>query len=186
MKIDTSKIEGYAEMTAEEKLAVLEGYEMQVDTTGMVEKRLLDKANSEAASYKKQLREQMSEAERKAAEEADARTALETRLKELENEKKLSDYRAEFSAIGYDDKNAVALAQALVDGDMKTVFGLQKSFIENQRAAIKAELLANTPKPENGTGKNDTFTREKFAKLSLAAKQAMYASDPDLYKQMTE
>ena len=182
MKIDTSKIEGYAEMSAEEKLAALEALEIE----GMVEKKLLDKANSEAAAYKKQLRETMSEAERKAAEEADARTALEARLKELESEKKLADYRAEFTAIGYDEKNAVAMAKALVDGDMKTVFGLQKSFIESQKATIKAELLAETPRPETGGGKNDTFTREQFREMSLADKQALYAKDPDLYKQMTE
>lgn len=184
MKIDTSKIEGYAAMTAEEKLAALEA--LEISTDGMVEKKLLDKANSEAASYKKQLRETMSEVERKAAEEADARTALEARLKELETEKMLSDYRAEFSAIGYDEKNATVMAKAMVEGDMKTVFGLQKAFIENQKAAIKAELLAGTNKPETGTGKNDTFTREQFTRMSLSEKQELYAKDPDLYKQMTE
>ena len=67
MKIDVSKIEGYAEMTAEEKLAALEALEIG---EGMVDKKLLDKANSEAADYKRQLRQAMSDAERKAAEEA--------------------------------------------------------------------------------------------------------------------
>lgn len=184
MKIDTSKIEGYAEMTAEEKLAVLEGYEMSLD--GMVRKDLLDKANSEAASYKRQLRETMSEAERKAAEEADARVALENRLKELETEKKLSDYRAEFVSIGYDEKNASVMAKAMVEGDMKTVFSTQKSFIERMEATIKADLLAGTPKPEVGGAKNDTFTRDQFRGMSLSEKQELYAKDPDLYKQVTE
>lgn len=183
MKIDTSKIEGYAEMTAEEKLAALEALEIG---EGMVEKRLLDKANSEAADYKRQLRATMSEAEQKAAEEKEAREALENRLKELETEKKMSDYRAEFAGIGYDEKNATDMAAALVSGDMKTVFRLQKAFVESQKEAIKAELLAQTPPPAGGAGKNDTFTKEQFRAMPLHEKQALYAKDPDLYKQMTE
>lgn len=54
VKIDVSKIEGYAEMTAEQKLAVLESYEYN-DYSGEVEryKNAASKANSEAAEWKK-------------------------------------------------------------------------------------------------------------------------------------
>lgn len=183
MKIDTSKIEGYAEMSAEEKLAALEGYELE---TGMVDKKLLDKANSEAAAYKKQLRETMGEAERKAAEEADARKALEERLKQLEQEKMLSDHKTEFLAIGYDEKNATDAAKALVEGDMKKVFAIQKSFTESQRESIKAELLRDTSPPADGGGKKDSFTKDQFRAMSIDEKQELFARDPDLYKQMTE
>ena len=54
MKIDLTKIEGYENMTAEEKIAALEGFDVQQDYTGYVRKDLLDKANSEAADYKRQ------------------------------------------------------------------------------------------------------------------------------------
>ena len=37
-KIDTSKIEGYADMTAEEKLAALEGYDPNADDEGVCDK----------------------------------------------------------------------------------------------------------------------------------------------------
>jgi hypothetical protein len=54
MKIDTAKIENYAEMTAEEKLAALEAYEFETpapkepeDVTKL--KAALSKANSDAA-----------------------------------------------------------------------------------------------------------------------------------------
>ena len=49
-KIDTSKIEGYAEMTPEQKLAALEGFEYE-DNSAELEKQknALSKANSEAA-----------------------------------------------------------------------------------------------------------------------------------------
>ena len=52
-KIDTSKIEGYADMTPEQKLAALEGYEYE-DNAAELEKQknALSKANSEAAEWK--------------------------------------------------------------------------------------------------------------------------------------
>jgi len=59
-KIDITKIEGYEEMSAEEKLAALEGFEIpELDYTGFVKKELFDKASSEIANYKKQLFERM-------------------------------------------------------------------------------------------------------------------------------
>ena len=63
-KIDISSIEGYAEMSAEEKLEALEAFELpEPDYSGYVKKELLDKASSEAANFKKQLREKMTEEE---------------------------------------------------------------------------------------------------------------------------
>ena len=61
MKIDTSKITGYAEMSAEEKLAALEAFEIEAPKSGTDEteklKAALSKANSEAAEWKRQFRE---------------------------------------------------------------------------------------------------------------------------------
>ena len=61
MKIDTSKIEGYEQMSAEEKLQALEMYEL--DTTGYVKKDVFDKTSSEVATLKKQLKERMTQEE---------------------------------------------------------------------------------------------------------------------------
>ncbi len=57
-KIDTTKIEGYAGMTAEQKLAALEAFELPDNNSAELErlKNAVSKANSEAAEYKKQLR----------------------------------------------------------------------------------------------------------------------------------
>ena len=70
-RIDISSIEGYAEMTAEEKLAALEALELpEPDFTGWVKKDALDKVASEAATYRKQLRVKMTAEEEKAEREA--------------------------------------------------------------------------------------------------------------------
>ena len=73
MKIDTAKIENYAEMTAEEKLAALEAYEFEAPAPKEPEdvarlKAALSNANSEAKKWKDELRAKQTEAERAEAE----------------------------------------------------------------------------------------------------------------------
>ena len=115
MKIDTSKIEGYAEMTAEEKLAALEAYEM--DTSAFVRKDVADKYASEAANYKKQLREKLSEEEKAKAEQDEALKAMQTELETLRTEKAIDASAKKWMSIGYDEKLATETAKAMVSGD---------------------------------------------------------------------
>lgn len=150
-KIDVSTIEGYSEMTAEEKLAALEGLELpEPDFTGWVKKDALDKATSEAASYKKQLREKMSAEEEKAEREAEERAALQARVAELERERTISSYVSNYLAMGYDEGLAKSTAEALVAGDMETVFENQRTYVQNKEKALRAEMLKNTPRPAAG------------------------------------
>lgn len=151
-KIDVSKIEGYSEMTAEEKLAALEAMELpEPDFTGWVKKDALDKAASEAASYKKQLREKMSAEEEKAEREAEERAALLARVEELEHERTINSYVNSYLAMGYEEGLAKSTAEALVSGDMETVFENQKSFAQAQAKALRAEILKSTPRPAGGS-----------------------------------
>ena len=92
-KIDTTKIEGYADMTAEQKLAALEAFELPDNNSAELErlKNAVSKANSEAAEYKKQLRAKQTDAEIKAAEDEKARTEMEKELEGLRREKMISD-----------------------------------------------------------------------------------------------
>ena len=148
-------IENYENMTIEEKLAALEAYEP--DMSGFVPKATLDKATSEAASYKKQLREKMSEDEAKAAKEAEERTALLARVEELENERKVNAYVTSYLAMGYEEKLAKATAEALVKGDMETMFANQKIHAENREKALRADLLKSTPRPAAGSDSKIDF-----------------------------
>ena len=142
-------IENYENMTIEEKLAALEAYEP--DMSGFVTKAQLDKVASEAASYKKQLREKMTEEEVKAAKDAEERNALLTRVAELEREHTVINYTSSFLSMGYDEALAKETAEALVSGDMELVFANQKAFALNQEKALRAEILKSTPRPASGT-----------------------------------
>jgi hypothetical protein len=151
-KIDISMIEGYSEMTAEEKLAALEAMELpEPDFTGWVKKDALDKAASEAAAYKKQLREKMTAEEEKAEREAEERAALQARVEELERERTISNYVSSYLGMGYEESLAKSTAEALVTGDMETVFENQKTFAQSREKALRAEILKSTPRPAGGT-----------------------------------
>ena len=80
-KIDTSKIEGFAEMTAEQKLAALESYNIpEPDYSGYVKKDVYDKAASEAASWKKKHNDLLSDEDKKKQEQDERVSSMEREL----------------------------------------------------------------------------------------------------------
>lgn len=184
MKIDISKIEGYEAMTAEEKLAALEAFEMpEPDYTGWVKKDLLEKANSEAAGFKKQLREKMSQEEQDKAQQAEALAAMQTELEALKAEKAVSEYTAQFLGIGYDEALAKSTAAALNKGDMATMFANHAKFVAGREKALKAELLKSTPTPPAGAG-NASITKEQFAEMDYSARMKLFTENNELYNEL--
>ena len=107
-KIDTSKIPGYAEMSAEDKLKALEAFEYD-DNAAEVErlKGAVSKANSEAAGWKKKHNELLTEDERKKQEDADALANMKKELDELRKDKTISEYKAKLIAQGYNEALAL-------------------------------------------------------------------------------
>ena len=183
-KIDISSIEGYENMTAEEKLAALEGFEFpDPDFTGMVKKDLLDRANSEAASFKRQLREKMTQEEQEKARQAEELAAMQAELEALKADKAISEYTAQFLGIGYDEALAKSTASALHKGDMATMFANHAKFVAGREKTLKAEMLKNTPTPPAGEG-NNKKTKEDFMKMTLAEKQQFATENPEQYKEI--
>lgn len=168
MNIDTSTIEGFDGMTAEQKVDALLKIDVpeKVDLTGYVKKDLFDKTASELAEAKKAAKAKMSE-EEQAAAERDAKWAeMEAKLQALEMEKTISTYKASYLAMnGYDEKLAQETAEALAKGDMAKVFANQQKAMEAHDKALKAELLRNTPKPE-GAGGGDNHDEDPSVELA--------------------
>lgn len=152
-KIDTSLIEGYADMTPEQKLAALEAFEYE-DNAAELEKQknALSKANSEAAEWKRKHNALLSEEEKKKQEDADKLAQMEQELADLRKGKTISEYKAKFVAQGYDETLAEETAQALADGDSAKVFANQSKFLEEYTKKVKADALKKTPKPTPGAG----------------------------------
>jgi len=102
--IDVSAIEGYESMTPEEKVAALEAFEYS-DGADEVEKyrKLMQKANSEAAAYKKQLQGAMTDEQKKTKEAEEQLASLQTQITELREEKVLSENKAKFIAKNFNE-----------------------------------------------------------------------------------
>lgn len=103
---------------------------------GFVPKTLLEKANSEAADYKKKWKAAASEQEQKQIEDAEKQAQIEEELKTLRRASKVSEYEKQHLALKYEEKDAKEIAEALYDGDMETVFRLQKKHEEALQKAI--------------------------------------------------
>lgn len=155
-KIDTSTIDGYESMTAEQKVSALEAYSApDPDYTGWVKKDLYDKAASEASSWKKKHNELLSEDERKKQEQADSLAQMQTELEELRTSKKISEYKAKFVAQGYDEALAEDTAKAMAAGNSEKVFANNQKFLDDYAKRVKADALKKTPRPTPGQGEVD-------------------------------
>ena len=162
-KIDTSKIEGYAEMTPEQKLAALEGYEYEDHSEELERQRAaVTKANGEAAEWKRKHTALLSEDEKKKQEDADKLASMEKELAELRKGKVVSDYKAKFVAQGYSEELADETAKALAEGDMTKVFVNQQKFLTDYAKGVKAEALKGTPKPPAGGSSTDVDFAKKI------------------------
>lgn len=154
MKIDTSKISGYGDMTPEEKLAALEGFEYEVPAldTGEIQrlKDAVSRANSEAAEYKKRLKAKMTDDEARAQQETEEREAILKELESLRKDKAISGFQAKFLELGYSSDEAEKAAKALQAGDFDTVFATQGKFIEATKKSVVAESLKKQPTLTDG------------------------------------
>lgn len=152
MKIDTTKIDGYSEMNAEQKLAALEAFEYE-DNSAEIErlKNANSKANSEAAEWKRKHNALLSEDEQKKAQDAETLASMKAELENLRKEKTISDYTARYIAVGYDKELAAQTANAFVSGDMDKVFANEEKHQNDLKNKIKAELMNGTPAPSGGS-----------------------------------
>lgn len=142
---------------------------------GYVPKSLLDKANTEAADYKKKWRGALSEAEQKAQDEKEKQTAMENELNQLRRDSKIAAYEKNYLGLGYDEKSAKEIAEAMFDGEMETVFMIQKKFQENKERAIKADLMKNMPAPPSGNQATVDYSKQ-IAEAQTNGNMALAAS----------
>ena len=189
-RIDVASIEGYADMTAEEKLAALEAYEYDDHSAEIADlgkyKDATDKATKEAAEYKKQLKALQDQQKTGNSKADDTIAKLQEQVAELTRQNTIASYTAQFTALGYDAELAQATAIATADGDVATVFENQRKFLEQHDKDTKANILKQTPKPgQGGTGKTaPAMTLEKFRKLSMQERMAFANEFPDEYQKL--
>ena len=183
MRIDTAKIEGYAEMPAEDKLKALEEFEFEApapkDSSDEVNKlkTALSKANSDAAEWKRQFREKQTEAERAEAERAEREKAVEDELRTLRRDKTVSGYQAQCLALGYTQELALRAAEAMADNDAAAIMACQQEFLDAKQKELEAAAL--NKQPTLTTGSPPTA---QGADLEAMNKQRRYFGLPPITK----
>ena len=170
-------------MTIEDVLS-LEVDEPQVDMSKFVSKELYDKAASDTANYKKQLRANMSEAEQKAAADAEKYAEIVAERDQLKQEKAIAENAKGLVAIGYDETLATEVATALYNGDSETVIKAQAKFVDAQKKAVLAEAVKETPVPPAGGDGGSVVTKEKLRAMSPAERYEFSQKNPEEYKKL--
>lgn len=183
-KVDVSKIKGYADMTAEQKIAALEAYEVEEpDYSGYVKKEVFDKTASELASKKKELNDKLTADEQKEQADKEAHDKLQADYDKLLHESTVSKFKAKFLGMGYEEKLAEDTAIAMADGDSEKVFANQKKHIDSVEKKIRADVLKDTPKP-TPDGDFKVITKEIYRKMSPLERIEYAENNPEEYKSL--
>lgn len=174
MKIDTAKIEGFEEMSVEDKLKALTEFdfpapESKEDSDEVKKlKTALSKANSDAAEWKRQFREKQTEAERAEAERKEREAAIEEELRTLRRDKTVSGYEASCLALGYTKELAQRAAEAMADNNAAEIMACQQEFLEIKQKELEAAALNQQPGLSVGTPPT-AKTAEKEAQNKMRA-----------------
>jgi len=122
------------------------------------------KAASEAADFKRQLAERMTEKEKAEAErlEAEKKAKEEQEKKEKEAEERIANYEKQladmtkeahknaFVAMGYSPEDALAKAEALANNDFEKLQALEKARLEAAIKDAKADAAGQMSRPPAG------------------------------------
>lgn len=186
MKLKDLLKDAYQEgMSVEDITKALEDIELPGDNSDEIErlKNALSKSNSEAADYKRQLKEKMSDDELKAKEDAEKWEQIEKERDALLREKNVSINKAKLLGLGYDESLADDTAEAMVNGELDKVFANQKKHLDNLEKKIRSEILKDTPKPDGGSS-SETMTKEKLRGMTPQDRYKFSVEHPEEYKQI--
>ena len=185
-KVDITKIEGYENMTPEEKIKALEAFEIEdkePDYSGYVKKDVFDRTASELAGVKKQLKDKMTDDEAAKQKEQEEREELQSKYEKLLHDSEVAKNKAKLLGLGYDEKLADETAEAMASGDLEKVMANQKKHLEAFEKKVRAEALKDTPKP-TGDGDSKTMTLEKLRAMSPSERYTYSQEHPEEYKEL--
>ena len=171
-------------MTLEDVVEALKDVELPTDNSEEIQKLKvsLNNASSEAAKYKKELKSRMSDQELKDQEATNRLEELQEKYDALFKETQLAKNKAEFIALGYDEKLAEDSAKAMLEGDNARLFANQKKFNSEVEKRVKADLIQQTPPPTSGNGAKP-MTIEDISKIKdPVERQQAIAEHMDLYQ----
>jgi hypothetical protein len=146
----TAEVSTEAKTTDEQPTASVEEQLQKLMVENAKMKRAMDKAASEAADYKKKYNATLSEKEQADMAKAEEQARRDERLAELERVNSIHEFTENFLDLGYDKETAIKAATAQVDGDIETLFKLQKKVMDERVLAKEQELMRDIPRARTG------------------------------------
>lgn len=187
--IDATQIEGFEQMTAEQKVEALLKAEVpeKVDLSLYVPKTVHDKTSSDLADAKKQLKAKMTDEEQAKEANDSAMQELQEKYNELLKSSTIANHTARYLAMpGYDEALARETAEALFGGDMDKVFANQQKANAAYEKQIRAEKVRSEPSHERKCGSGKAEAEDAGValakKLGQRKNQSVKASE-DIIKQ---
>ena len=178
MKIDTTKIEGYANMSAEDKVKAFEAFEYEDNSSEMKKyKDRIDELTGEISKAKKEAKAK-EDAEKGKKDEGDRRFAeLEEKYNELMKKSTVSEYTAKYLSLGWSKELAAETAQAQADGDLDKVFNNMSKANADLEKKVKAEVVKGTPKPDDKGEPKIYKSRDEIMKIKDTAERQQAIKD---------
>ncbi|MBQ0097904.1 MAG: hypothetical protein KBS62_03085 [Oscillospiraceae bacterium] len=183
-KFDTSKIENFDELSADELRELFRNTEIPDNNDDEEKTKLknaLNKATSEASGYKKQLREQMSEAERQKAEKEESDKEKDELIAKYQRNETVSNYTTKLVSLGLDEASAKKSAEALPNGIGDDFFTGISNYKTQFEKNIRADLTKKTPRPNGGSEKGN-HTAKDFQNMSYLERIALKKENPEEYE----
>lgn len=192
--IDVSKIKGFDEMSYEDRVNALMNYEFEDNSEELSsvkdalekQKRATDKASSEAADFKKQLRAKMTADEQAEVDRKAEIEALRAENETYKKQTKISEFKTIALALGYSEELATKRANAMYDNDFIAMSDIDKEFLAAHDKEMTAKAIEGTSQPPVGGGAETAVTAEQFKNMSYREMEALQASNPELYAELSK
>ena len=150
------------------------------------DKRVTAALKTQQKKYEKQLSlSKLDDNEREKAEKDSRIAELEELLAQRDIEKNKSEIKSVLGSRGLSAEFADIL---IINEDIEASQANIDKFDRLFKAAVKAEVekrLAGTAPRGNGSNISGEITPEQFKKMSLSEQGALFASNPELYKRLT-
>jgi hypothetical protein len=168
-------MEGAKTYTQEEVMALL-----QSET----DKRVSQALKTQQKKYEKQLSLSKLDGDEREKAEKDSRIAeLEEQLAQFHIERNRSELKSVLSSRGLSAEFADIISiNDDIEASQANIEKLDKLFKAAVKAEVEKRLAGNAPKGNGATGTE--ITKENAAKMSIAERQALANSNPELYKKL--
>lgn len=144
--------------------------------------RNLDKASSEAATYKKKWKESLSEKEQADMEKAEAQAAKDEEVAKIMRENAIFKSERKYLASGWTPEEAQKMALAEADGDEDERIKLTALVQARMVKEAVAKEIASRPDVNIGGGSSSTYTDEQLKAMSMTELSKLRAENPTEYE----